>query len=177
MSKEMHELYRYMTGEELEYDNLNEMSFNRDFVKLVWYQNSFEIIRNWCLISYAAFYREGIDKININHWKSELKEHIRKSMEADIKNNNSKKSRKKLADELWISDLGYNKSSKISKILKIIRKKFSSEYPNFKESDLVHVISVFQKDLDNLINVVVESDDDILDNFVDNLEDRVREHF
>ena len=124
-----------------------------------------QICQNWCLIRYSRLVNDG--NVNVNHWKSELKAHMKNIAQTKIKKNNSVTSRASaLAEAFDWSD--FDKSEK--KIFLFASDKFEEEgYPSDYEEPFVTVCFDFKHEVKNLILLMANSNNDDIDEYVNSL--------
>ena len=124
-----------------------------------------QICENWCLIRYSRLI--GDDNISINHWKSELKAHMKNISKTKIKKNDSVPSRMSAISEAfdW-SDL--DKSER--KVQKYIEIKFSKEgYRTDEHEPYVTVWFDFKHEVKTLTILMANSNNNDIDEYVDSL--------
>lgn len=124
-----------------------------------------QICQNWCLIRYSKLL--GDNNINVNHWKSELKVHMKNIAQTKIKKNNSVSSRvSALTQAFDWSDL--DKSER--KVQNYTLVKFKEE--GYKTNDHEPYITVwfnFKHEVKTLINLLANSNNDDIDEYVNSL--------
>lgn len=172
--EEIKNLYQYMTGQEIPMDNLNEMAYERKFVRFYWESKTAEILKNWCLIIYCDLYGSRIEKRNIKHWKEELNTLMSDCMSMSLKTGDKFNTRKKILDEIWVKGREYNTEKKIPAIYGIIIAKFSEEFTKISKENIEEVIKLFQKNIDVMTDMIAQTDNSVLYDYTSNLESKIK---
>ena len=124
-----------------------------------------QICENWCLIRYSKLI--GDDNINVNHWKSELKAHMKNIAQTKIKKNDSTASRMGAISQAfdW-SD--FDKSER--QVQKCIEQKFKDEGYRIDEHEpYVRVWIDFKHEVKTLTMLMANSNNDDIDEYVNSL--------
>lgn len=171
--EEIKKLYQYVTGQEISMDNLNEMAYERKFIKFYWESKTAEILKNWCMIMYCCLYGNSVEKRNIEHWKEELNTLMSDCMTMSLKSGDKFNTRKKILNEIWIKGREYNTENKVKAIYSIIRAKFDEEFSNIRKANIEYVIRLFQKNIDNMTDMIAQTDGSVLYDYTSNLEQKI----
>ena len=124
-----------------------------------------QICENWCLVRYSKLLNDN--NINVNHWKSELKAHLKNVSQTKIKKNNSVSSRMSAIMQAfdW-SDL--DKSTK--QIKRYITSKLENEgYSSEEKEPLITVYFDFKHEIKTLAILMANSNHKDIDEYVDSL--------
>ena len=124
-----------------------------------------QICENWSLIRYSKLVGDG--NINVNHWKSELKAHLKNIAQTKIKKNNSVTSRMSAIMQAfdWAD---FDKSTR--KISSIISTKFEKEgYSSEDKEPFITVCFDFKHEVKTLTLLMANSNNDDIDEYVNTL--------
>jgi hypothetical protein len=124
-----------------------------------------KICQNWCLIRYSKLL--GDNNVNVSHWKSELKAHMKNIAQTKIKKNNSTASRMSAISQAfdW-SDL--DKSER--QVQRYIEDKFTKEgYKTDEQEPYVTVWFDFKHEVKTLTILMANSNNNDIDEYVNTL--------
>jgi hypothetical protein len=141
------------------------MDYGRTELTKIWESDFKEIALSWCVVYMSQNCRK-YHKME-NHWKSELKTHIKNAIQRKIKNNNSASNRIKVLRSAILYD-GIN-LNRYDVIDSVIHDKFATL--NIKTHSKVYrsCLAAFSRELIDLFLLVVACDTKEIEKYVEDL--------
>lgn len=130
----------------------------KEFVEKI--ENLFDqIIENWCLVHYCTLV--GRTELK-EHWKSELRAHLLKSLRYKISGNNSYEARVKAIGSICDKD----ELNDANIINMTVNTKFKVEKIDVKSNEYKQCITDCANAMGDIINVIAKADIDFVDQYI-----------